>query len=348
MKHRSWMGMALVTGAIILMALPASAQDWKGRGRIQGRVMTESGEPIEGAKVAVFFGGDHSQGPEPTTTNKKGRWSIGGLRNGQWGISIDKDGFVPSEGSTHVSELTAGKPVNVKLRNLEDTPEAQKGREVRSWIDQANSAFQQKKYADAREFFEKALPELKEDSRPAVHKAIAQTYLLEGNLVEAGAKLNKVLALTPDDPGALKLLASIMGQQGETEEAIATLKKLLEVNPEDSESLQLLANILVAEGREVEAQAYIDRLPEGQGIDPDAYLNLGIEKYNANSFDEALDYFNKAVAQNPESANAYYYRALAYLAKGDNAASKADFQKLIDLDPDGPFSAQAKEFIAGL
>ncbi len=348
MKHRQWMGASLIVGATILMVLPASAQDWKGRGRIQGRVTTESGEPIEGAKVTVYLDGDHSKGPEATTTNKKGRWSVGGLRRGHWSIRIEKDGFVPREGAEDVSELKAGRPTTVELRNLDDTEEAKKGREVRGWIDQAQTAFQQKKYAEARELYKKALPELKEDSHPSVYKAIAQTYLLEGDLTEAAKSLNQVFAATPDDPEALKLYASILGQQGQTDEAIATLKRLIEVNPEDTESIQLIANILVGEGREEEAQVYIDQLPEGKGVNPDAYLNLGVDEYNANNFTEALVYFNKAIAQDDQSATAYWYRALAYLATGDTEASKADFRKMIELDPDGPNAAQATEFLSSL
>jgi tetratricopeptide (TPR) repeat protein len=343
-----WVRASLVTALLVVLALPATAQDWKGRGRVQGRVTTESGEPIEGAKIIVYYGDDKEQGPEPTTTNKKGRWSIGGLRNGNWNIVIEKDGFVPAAGSSSVSELTAGAPVNVNLRNLQDTEEAQKGREVRSWIDQANTAFQQGKYDEARGYYEQALPELKEDSHPSVYKAIAQTYLAESKLTDAANALDKALAVTPEDPEALKLFASIKGQQGQTEEALATLKKLIAVNPEDGESIQLIANILVSQGREEEAQSYIDRLPEGTGVDPNAYLNLGIEQYNANSFDEALAYFDKAVAQNANNADAYYYRGLAYLAKGETAPAKADFEKLVELAPDHPRAAEAREFIAAL
>lgn len=348
MKHRNWIRATLVVGLLAVLALPATAQDWKGRGRVTGRVTTEGGDPIEGAKVMAYFGGDRERGPEPVLTNKKGRWSIGGLRNGNWGISIEKDGFVPAEGNSQVSELSAGKPVNVSLRNLEDTEAAKKGREVRGWIDQANTAFQQRKFAEARGFYVQALKELKEDSKPSVYKAIAQTHLQEGNLAEASEALSKCLAVTPEDPEALKLYASIKGQQGETEEALSTLKKLIEVNPEDVESIQLIANILVSQNREDEAQSYIDRLPEGKGIDPNAYLNLGIEQYNSNNFDEALEYFVKAVAQNPNSPDAYYYRGLCYLAKGEAEPAKADFLKLLELDPNHPRAAEAQEFLEAL
>ncbi len=84
------------------------------------------------------------------------------------------------------------------------------------------------------------------------------------------------------------------------------------------------------------------------GIDPDAYLNLGVDEYNSNNFEAALGYFDKALAQDDTSTTAYYYRGLAYLASGNTEASKADFIKLIELDPEGQYAAQAKEFVAGL
>jgi tetratricopeptide (TPR) repeat protein len=334
---------------LVLPALPATAQDWSGRGRVQGRVTTEDGKPIEGATVRLYFGGDTEEGPEPVTSNRKGRWSVLGLRTGQWSFIIEADGYVSAEGGLSVSELKANPPLLVELRSVEDTPEAQKGREVQGWINEANANFQRGNYSAARELYEKALPELAEDSKPAVIRAIAQTLVQDGKTDEALARINQVLALAPEDSAMLKLKAGVLGQQGKTEEALGVLSKLIEVNPDDVEAIRLTANILLSKGREEEAQPYLDMLAaKGEKADPNAFLNLGIEKYNAGDVAAALPYFERAAAENPDLPEVYYYRGLAYLASGNVEAAKADFEHFMEIAPEHEKAAEVKSFLEAL
>jgi hypothetical protein len=90
MKNR----LTLLTCAVLGAALcaPASAQDWKGRGRAQGRVVDEAGEPIAGASVRLYTGLGKS-GPAPFLTNKKGSWSHLGLKLGMWTVEITAEGI---------------------------------------------------------------------------------------------------------------------------------------------------------------------------------------------------------------------------------------------------------------
>lgn len=335
-------------GLLALVATPATAQDWAGRGRVSGIVTTENGEPIEGAKVLVYFGGDKTKGPDAVTTDKKGRWNVLGLRNGSWSVNISKEGFVPSEGSMRVSEVQTNETLKVSLQRWEDTEEAKRAKGVIGDLDRANQLMRAGKWSEARALYEKVLPEVNEQSKPGIQLGIAQAQVQEKDFAGALATLEPLLAANPADMIALKLQASAQGQLGQTDQALTTLKKIVEVNPEDVDALQLIVNLLITAGREEESEVYSAKMPEGAELDPSALLNRGIEKYNGGDVDGALVYFEKAVKQNPKMPEVYYYRGLAYLAKERIEDAKADLKKFLELDPNHPNAAQARDFLKEL
>ena len=71
------MNTALVVALVLtLLAPPLVAQDWAGKGRAQGLVKDEAGNPLSDARITLLFPPDSPiGGPEPFTTNKKGRWN---------------------------------------------------------------------------------------------------------------------------------------------------------------------------------------------------------------------------------------------------------------------------------
>ena len=101
-------------------------------------------------------------------------------------------------------------------------------------------------------------------------------------------------------------------------------------------------------GKEKEAEVYIARLPEGTKIDPNSMLNVGIKLYNDKDLNGALERFDRVVKENPTLANAYYYRGLTYLGLNKAAEAKADFQKALELEPNGPNADEIREYIKEL
>lgn len=335
-----------------LVAVPVAAQEWAGRGRIQGTVTDPEGNPIEGAKVTINLTGRPDQGPEPITTDEDGDWDYLGLTNDTWRVTIEKEGYIPSAGTVAVSEHTRTPPVNIELQPI---PEEQlidkEAAEAKKMLERGNELVQTDKPAEARAEFEAALPKLEEKHHPMVLDAIASTHLSEGNPGEAIAVLEKAIALDPDNPQLHRHLAQAYYQDGQPEESIASLKDVLEARPEgetDVETIQLLADLLVREGREAEAEEYIAMLPEGTKLNPETVLNTGITFFNEGKMEKALEQFDLAVEQNPDLADAYYYRGLTHMNRGNNAEAIADFQKMLELAPEHKSAAEAKEFLAYL
>ena len=301
------------------VALPAAAQDWSGKGRLNGLVTDEAGKPLEGATVRLRHEKIPDDGPADIKTDKKGKWSYLGLLGGAWTVQVGFEGYVPSAGTVNVNEFQPNPLISLKLRK----PSAQEAaavedpklNEAQAAINKGDALLQQKNAAGARAEYEKALPMLEGANRRIILKRIATCQMLEGNDAAAVDTLKTVLAEAPDDPDALRLIV----------DRLIVLK------------------------RDAEAQEYMAKMPQGAtGVDPNTILNMGINLYNDNKLPEAVAKFEQVVALKPDWADGYYYRGLANLAQGKNDLAKADFQKVLSLDPNHQYANDCREFLKSL
>jgi len=365
-----------VFASVLLLAItvsPLAAQDWAGKGRAQGLVKDEAGKPIEGATITLKFPANNPiGGPEPLLTNKKGRWSFLGMQGGNWKVLIDKEGFLPSEGALYVNEFQPGQAVVITLE-----------RDLASSIQKGEQLLEAGEFAAARVEYEKAMPAMDDVGKARLRSRIGDTYMSEGDFAAARAEYSASLPfIAPEEqthirlqmansyqqegdyakarseyeaiiPGlspegqaqVLRTVALGYGMQGNNAAAIETLERVVALAPPDPAVLQLLADLLMREGRAGEAEKYMDMLPEDVELPTDMVLNMGIRLYNEGDVAEALDYFERAVEEHPENPEGLYYRGLAYLSQGRNDDAKADFHKLLEIDPDSPHKAEVEEFL---
>lgn len=324
MRSRSLKTVLLLAALLLAVGVPVRGQSWAGKGRVQGQVRDESGKPVQGATVTLRIGSDRvdpkADGPKTLTTDKNGKWSTLGLAGGAWGILIEKEGFMVSEGQIKVNEFGPAQPINVTLKVppkevLQQAEQASEAGQAKGALERGNALLGQGQYAAARAAYEEGMAKLPDTSLHAsILRAIADTY----------------------------------GKEGNNDQAVATLKKALEHSPDDPVTLQLLVNVLASAGREEEAKEYMAKLPAGATVDPAIILNLGIKAFNSGKMDEAFAEFDRAVKENPQLPDAYYYRALVYLNQDKKAEAKADFQRLLELDPNHANAAEAREFLKDL
>ena len=76
---------------VATLAANAAAQT----GRVGGTVKDESGQPIKGATITAE-NPNASPSSFTATTDDKGRFSMIGLRSGQWTFSAQSPGFAPT------------------------------------------------------------------------------------------------------------------------------------------------------------------------------------------------------------------------------------------------------------
>ncbi|MYC10658.1 MAG: tetratricopeptide repeat protein [Holophagales bacterium] len=303
---------ATVGMAGLLLASVLSAQGWAGRGRLSGTVEDSEGESVQGATVKLTMDG---AGPDEVQTDRRGRWAKGGLRSGDWVVLVSKTGFVPTEHAVTINEYATGadRPVlKTQLRQAEgagltDDAGAQAARAL---LEQGNGLLAVEDFEGAITVFSEALPSLPDGARASVLVIIAQNQI----------------RLERDD------------------EAIANLEKALDLAPENVDALRLMSRRLTALGRSEEAQRYLARLPEDLQADPEILLREGVDLYNQNDFEGAVEKLTAAIEGEPDWADAYYYRGLARMAAGLNEAAAEDFRKLLELAPDGERAEEAKQF----
>ena len=323
---------ASLLALVCLASAPLSAQAWAGRGRAQGSVKDEAGKPVAGATVTLRKGDGpvdaKAPGPAPLTTDAKGKWSLLGLGGGAWGVLIEKEGFLTSEGTIQVSEFGPAPPTNVVLRVIpkEVIEEAQRKAAEESATGQAKTALERGN---------QLLNAARAGGQPDKAKlAEARAAYEEGMAKLAAAKLDdpdQEALIAETRVSVLRAIAGIDYELGETDKAVARLKDVLAAKPDDVEVTQLLISILVQAGREDEAKQYMAKLPAGAKMDANTVLNMGIKAFNEGNMDKAFEGFDRAVRENPERPDAYYYRALVLLNKTKNAEAKADLVKYLEL-----------------
>lgn len=293
-----------LTVALVALSLAsaASAQSWRGMGRVAGKVTDEALKPLEGVTVKLNLPG---AGGTEIKTNKKGEWVAGGLASGEWQIDFTCPTYESRSISVAVAELTRGRPVEIALKQ-------DKNEVVRVEMVKAGELMSQKKYAEARAVYEAILAKYPSGFR--LEPYLARTYYLEKNL----------------------------------DEAARHLKLAVEADPEDQENKMRLANILMEAGRLDEGRAVMGSVDDAMIKDPAIYVNIGISLLNQNKADDALPYFEKAVTRFPEQGEAYYYRALVRLRKGDTAGTKADLTKFLELAPNSPEAPAARKALEQL
>jgi len=201
-----------------------------------GLVLDDSEKPIEGARVTLTPAASPDKGPSPVSTNRKGRWFVGGLAEGRWRLVISAEGFLRSEGSATVGPQL-GRLIRVVLRPLTEVPPAfaENPSSVLGWLERGNSLLEQGRPAEARAEYERALPYIKGEQQPEVLRVVARTYYLEERGDDAVKVLKWALFVDPDDAVSRQLFTGVHEALGRAEEGRAWLARL------DAEGVEALA-----------------------------------------------------------------------------------------------------------
>lgn len=307
----------LVLGVVALFSTPfLYCQEWRGRGRVEGTVKNEKGEPIAGAKVTLRWGQGGHGGPD-LTTDKNGHWVFFGIAGGSWDVDFDAPGYQTKKISPNLNELERNPPIEVRLEPLakpKTEAEAMAGgqKEEAEAIEKGNAALEAQNYAEARESYLKALEKMPDNS--ALWMRLAAAYYGERNDSEALKYARRVAERDPDDYTAWRMIADIELQRGNLEA-----------------------------GREA-----LDKVPEDKIKDGQSHYNLGVLLINKKKYVEAEAALSKAVAVQPDLAEAYYYRAIARMQLKKKAEAKADLRKNLELAPSGPDSKDVQELLKSL
>lgn len=342
----------LLTAIVLMVASFASVSaQVRGTGRLQGSVTDKStGKPIQGAVVTVSLASGSTL-PIISKTDSHGRWSALGLIKGQWNIDIVAAGYQTTRGSATVSEMQT-------MPALQTAMAPEEKEEVQTPT-VSQTPLVPKEAADAITEGQNLLKIHAGDTAAGTEGASSHVVTADearDATKRAVADFEKALPMVPTDKPETKAihdqLTQVMAQAyyraGDLPKAISMLEGITAADPSNTVSAALLANLYLQNGQLEAGKTLLEKLPPDTIKDATVYINVGILFLNKKSPADAVAFFSKAIAMEPKSGDAYYYRGLGYAQLKKNPEARADFQQVIALAPTSPEATDAKSMLAAL
>jgi tetratricopeptide (TPR) repeat protein len=298
-----------LAAALATAAATLGAQDWKGTGRLEGKILDADGKPIEGATVKLA---NPARGGGPTVkTDKKGKWAYIGLVAGAWHVDVEAPGHAPRKMSiTLPYETSRLAPVEVKLDRAAPTGPPP---EVLQALSKAEDAFKAERYEDAVGEYERLLA-LRPDLATTIHQQIGFAHI----------RLRRF------------------------DKAVDHLQKVVEAEPANVQIRAIAAQAALEGGMLDRGLELLKGIDESAITNPDVFYNIAVNFLNANQPEHAITYFTKAVTVEPAYADGYFRRALAYIQMQRVEEAKADLRKVVELTPEGAQADAARKTLEQL
>jgi tetratricopeptide (TPR) repeat protein len=348
---------AMVTAALLCMATPRAAA--QNEGTLTGKILDVAGNPWVGLGVQIVS----DQGVKlETKTNKNGVYTFNNLRSGIYTINV----LLPNQPQPYSAQanVSAGTPAEADF-NFKEIVEKMKASNKEYAEAAAKASEEKKKFESMKQHFEAGIAALNQEDQlksslaktPADQRApIKQQMTAAANTAVTELEAAKTAA-GEKDPN-LHLIMARLGDAyeaaGRTDDAIAAYKQAIALKP-SAAYYNNLGGILGRAGKIDDATAAYQKAAE---LDPttaaQAWRNFGITLYNAGRLQEAVAPLEKATQLDPKSAQAWYLLAAALVGtmqtkkEGEKLVfiippgTVEAYQHALELDPNGPYGAQAK------
>jgi Flp pilus assembly protein TadD len=303
----------LAAVAALSFAASATAQT----GRVGGTVKDETGQPIKGATITAE-NPNASPSSFTATTDDKGRFSIIGLRSGQWAFTAQAPGFAPESGRLAVNTIgSPNPPLTFTLRKGGGAAPAGAlggiaAKDLQTELAAADAFYNQQKWDEAVAAY-----------RAIMTKAPSLSVI---NLQIAAAYRNKK----------------------DYDAAIAAYNDLLKADPTNDKAIVGIGMTNLEKGDLKAAEETLTKAAQGAKATREVFYNLGEVKFAKGATDEAAGLYQKASDMDPSWSKPLFKLALVQLNKGDKDATIKALEKVIAADPMSAEATQAKAVIEQL
>ncbi|MFL6354435.1 MAG: tetratricopeptide repeat protein [Bryobacteraceae bacterium] len=365
----------VLSGFVLLVASSAWAQVTT----LEGDVKDEKNQPVP--KALIKLERTDIKGHYQVKSDKKGHWFYTGLPLGTYNITCEMNGQVVDKvegvkskyGDTTTVDFNTGrgKMAQAEAQKAAETGELSKDQargmsaEQKKQFEEAakKQSEQMKKNKALNDAFnagQTALKAAAADSDPAKKTADYQTAI--DNFNKAGELDPSQVAVWNSLGEAYTGLAAV--QKGDDKNksydaAIAAYNKSLALKPGDASVYNQMGNIYGAQKKIPEATAALTKAAQSDpAMAAKAYYNMGANLVNGGQSDQAVDFFQKAIQADPNYADAHYQLGICLMGKAqvDNKTGKItppegtgeQFQKYLELKPDGPYAQSSKDMLASL
>ena len=119
-------------------------------------------------------------------------------------------------------------------------------------------------------------------------------------------------------PEIIKNMALIYNERGETDKALDAMREARAQNPDDLNLILTEANVHYAMGNIKKFKELLEYATEKDPKNAELQYNLGVIAADANDFDNAKKYYDKAIELNPKYTNAYINLAALILGQEES------------------------------
>jgi tetratricopeptide (TPR) repeat protein len=365
---------ALITlAAVLACATIASAQS----ARVNGQVLDKEGKPWPGITVVLKSDNGRSY---TLKTDKDGKFTQIGLVVGLYTFTLSDQVTNLNYSEQHQLQSDQDNNITINFKTLIETQKAGPNAEQ-----QKAQQDQQNKFKEMQTHFTAGRAAL--DDYDATHKQLPtspadQKQALQDKM-DTDAK-NAVSELTLAEQGVQPKdvknhavvwsnLAQAYERAGQTQEAVDAYQKAIDLQPSAGiyqNQSTVLAALAVGQ---TDPKAAADKLAaassdcdKAAALDPNpavalaCWKNMGIILSNKGDFKDAVPPLLKATQLNPKDVQAWFLLGSAYTGliapnqQGDKMTydippgTTDAYQKVIDLDPNGPYAVQAKQNLEAL
>jgi tetratricopeptide (TPR) repeat protein len=354
----------------LLISLPVtllfSVAGWAQTTAFEGDVKGEDGKGVP--KAVVHIDRKDIKGAYKVNTDKKGHYYYGGLPIGSYRISVEIDGKERDSIDNVRSKL--GDPTNIPFdlkeaaaRAAAANPGAGAGgaKEVEKGMSAADKAAYEKKLKEQTEKMAKN-KELNDAFNAGVDAENNKNWDVAVQSFEKASTLdptqNVVFGRLADSYVSLAAAKTGADQDAALAKAVGAYQKAIELKADAPEYHNNYALALAKQKKFAEAQAELTKAAQ---LDPPQagkyYYNMGAVLVNTGQMEPAGDAFKKALEIDPNYADAHYQYGIYLIGKATTTAdgkitpppgTAEEFQKYLQLKPDGPFADSAKSMLATL
>lgn len=311
MRQRRLFLRGLCAALLILAAAGrASAQ----MGRVNGIVKDDGGQPLKGATITAE---NPNIGLSYTaTTDDKGRFTLIGLRAGNWRFIAQAPGFSPDAGEMPVRMGGPNPPISFVLKKSGVAVFGALGgitsKDLQNELSAADALFKQSRWDDAVQAY-----------RNLMEKSTA--------LVVLNLQIGAAYRAKKDYPAAL-----------------AAYDALLKADPGSEKARVGIAMTNLEKGDAKAAEDALLKAAEGAGAGREVFFQLGEMKTADHQSEDAARWYQKASAADPAWGKPVYKLALAAMQQGDSAGAAKLMDQVIAVDPVSPEAALAKSSLESL
>lgn len=274
----------LIALCVLLFAGMLPAQNWKGKGRLDGTVTDEQGAPIAGVKVKLTYVKDNA-GFE-VETDERGIFHANWIRKGAWNIDFFKPGYEMKAISINANEHTKNEPMMVSLKKASGIVLTD---EIKDQLNKANDLFDQKNYPAAVDAYAAILA-----SNPEIYilyKNVGNCYFAQEQYDKAEEAYLKILEKEPDNADAMVLIGNTFANRNDSDKAMEWYGKIDIEKITDSTVLVNIGINYLNIGKPEDALKYFKQAVAVNPNDLDALYRLGLAYISASDSAGALECF---------------------------------------------------------